>query len=131
MSVGFLTAVSNLAYCNPFLAERTDFEKAALGKEFVAGGIVWSASVDDPDISNPNIPRLQARLEPLLDQVHLRLREATEIRPEELALYQDCVQYLLYQRFYLDFTKTKENAALLQPVSGGLESLFSRRRQRL
>ncbi len=40
----FLSSVAKLGYCNPFLPERIAFEKAALGREFVDGGEVWSAS---------------------------------------------------------------------------------------
>ncbi len=45
----FLTAVSRLAHCNPFLPERVEYERAALGRDYVAGGLVWSASVTAPD----------------------------------------------------------------------------------
>ena len=44
----FLAAVSQLAYCNPFLPERARFEKAALGQEFVEGEPIWSLTVEDP-----------------------------------------------------------------------------------
>lgn len=105
-----LTAVSNLAYCNPFLPERTAFERTALGREFVSGGTLWSASVDDPDLSNPNIPRLQVRLESIVEQIHERMGDISEISTEEFTLYEDCVQYLLYQRYYRDFVNTREQA---------------------
>src|SRR5260370_742497 len=42
----FLRAVSQLAYCNPFLPERIECERAALGAEFVEGEPVWSLPVD-------------------------------------------------------------------------------------
>ncbi len=45
----YLQAIANLGYCNPFLPERVELERAALGSEFVAGGPVWSVSVSDPD----------------------------------------------------------------------------------
>src|SRR5690349_7349065 len=44
----FLAAVSQLAYSNPFVPERTGFERAALGDDFVAGERVWSLDVQDP-----------------------------------------------------------------------------------
>src|SRR5271170_2713609 len=50
----FLSSVANLGYGNPFLPERMAFEKAVLGREFVPGGDVWSASVSDPDAAAPN-----------------------------------------------------------------------------
>src|ERR1017187_7652882 len=45
----FLTAVSQLVYANPFLPERVEFERAALGDAFVAGEPVWSQHVRDPE----------------------------------------------------------------------------------
>ena len=53
----FLSSVAKLGYGNPFLPERIAFEKAALGREFVPGGPVWSASVSDPDADPPNVYR--------------------------------------------------------------------------
>jgi hypothetical protein len=38
-------AVVQLAYCNHFLPERVELERAALGSEFVGGEAVWSPSV--------------------------------------------------------------------------------------
>ena len=41
-----LRAVSTLAYCNPFLPERIDAERAILGIDFVEGEPVWSMRVE-------------------------------------------------------------------------------------
>jgi hypothetical protein len=43
----FLSAVSDLVNCNPFLPERLASEQAALGLEFIASGPVWSVTVSD------------------------------------------------------------------------------------
>ena len=106
-----LSAISNLAYCNPFLSERTEHERVALGRDFVPGGAVWNASVNNPDAINPNVPRLHARLESLMNQVHSRITKSSEVHPQDLAIYEDCVQYLLYQRYYPEFVKTAEQAS--------------------
>ena len=45
----FFDAISQLAYCNPFLPERANFERAALGADFVEGEPVWSQPVEDPE----------------------------------------------------------------------------------
>ena len=63
----FLAAVSRLAYANPFLPDRVDAERDALGDGFVPGEPVWSASVADPDAVRPNIWRIVDRLKPTLD----------------------------------------------------------------
>src|SRR5580658_2670610 len=69
----FLTAVARLGYSNPFLKERIELERTALGKQFVPGEAVWSASVTDPEAKRPNVVRLQARLEPIAESLRERL----------------------------------------------------------
>src|ERR1035441_6930181 len=96
----FLAAVSKLAYCNPFLPERTTHERSALGKDYVSREIVWSASVTDPAASSPNVSRLHARLEPLIERIHAR---AGGLSGPDASLYEDCVHHLLYQRYYPKF----------------------------
>jgi transcriptional regulator with AAA-type ATPase domain len=105
----FLTAVSRLAYCNPFLPERTEYERAALGRQFVSGGPVWSASVADPEAVPPNLSRLRARLEPVVERVRSRIDADGEAHAEELAIYEDSAQYLVFERYYPDFLAPKPN----------------------
>lgn len=99
----FLAAVSGLAYCNPFLPERTQFEKASLGKVYVPGEIVWSASVEHPDETSPNEVRIHARLETVLGKVRARMETCSDIGGDELSIYEDATHYLLYQRYHADF----------------------------
>ncbi len=94
----FLRAVSQLAYCNPFLPERIECERAALGAEFVEGEPVWSLPVDQPERPRANVWRVVEKLEPLAEQ--LRARINADAREEDLALYEDAVRHLLYQRYY-------------------------------
>jgi transcriptional regulator with AAA-type ATPase domain len=99
----FLEAVAKLAYCNHFLPERIEYEKAALGAEFVPGEPVWSVSVADPDASRPNVWLVHQKLQPLLDKVRGALERTPDVATQELAIYEDCVHQLLYQRFYTQF----------------------------
>jgi transcriptional regulator with AAA-type ATPase domain len=103
----FLAAVSRLAYSNPFLPDRVDAERDALGNDFVPGDPVWSASVADPDSTRPNIWRIVDRLKPILEDQRQRLAaqsgKQNEANPADLALYEDGVHHLLYQRYYEDF----------------------------
>ncbi len=101
----FLQAVSQLAYCNPFLPERVKYERAALGKDYVVGENVWSASVHDPASSSKNVARVHARLEPLIErQSRMQNRSSTD-----LEIYEDGVHHLLYQRYYPQFVSAKES----------------------
>src|SRR5260370_41593243 len=94
----FVGAVSKLVYCNPFLPEGIECERAALGAEFVEGEPVWSLPVDQPERPRANVWRVVEKLEPLAEQ--LRARINADAREEDLALYEDAVRHLLYQRYY-------------------------------
>lgn len=98
----FLSAVSQLAYSNPFLAERAEFERAALGSDY-EGEEVWRLPVSDPERPRANVWRINARLEPLVEQVRARLTGSTS--ESELVLYEDAVIHLLYNRYYPQFVE--------------------------
>jgi len=97
-----LKAVSGLGYANPFLPERVEWERAALGAEFVEGEPVWSYRVDRPE-PRENVWRVYRRVEPVAEQLRSRLREGVEAREADLALYEDAVLQLLYTRYYGSF----------------------------
>src|SRR4051812_43983330 len=99
----FLASVSRLAYCNPFLPERIACERAALGTEYVEGEPVWSLPVDQPERPRANVWKIVARLEPLAEQLRVRLREGAHAGPEALVLYEDVILHLLYQRYSARF----------------------------
>ena len=99
----FLSAVAQLGYANPFLPERVEYERAALGRRFVPSGVVWSASVTNPEAPSQNVIRIHAQLEPVIEKVRARLARGDAATADELRIYEDCVQHLLYQRFYERF----------------------------
>ncbi|HYL76013.1 MAG TPA: sigma 54-interacting transcriptional regulator [Bryobacteraceae bacterium] len=99
----FLTAVSQLAYCNHFLPERARLERAALGREYVEGEPVWSMPVEEPERPRANVWRIVARMEPLAEQLRGRLLARTKARDADLVLYEDAIIHLLYQRYYPKF----------------------------
>jgi transcriptional regulator with AAA-type ATPase domain len=98
-----LRAVSQLAYTNPFLPERVELERAALGADFVEGEPVWSQQVQDPDRPRVNVWRIVERLEPLAEQLRARLAGGAHASEPDLVLYEDSVLHLLYQRYYSRF----------------------------
>jgi transcriptional regulator with AAA-type ATPase domain len=99
----FIEAVSGFAYCNPFLPEHTEWERAALGPDFLEGEPVWSQQVKDPEKPRENVWRIFKKLEPFADQMRRRLAEGAPLRAEDLGLYEDAVLHLLYQRYYPKF----------------------------
>src|SRR5689334_1095795 len=98
-----LASIAQLGYCNPFLPDRIALEKAALGREFVAGGPVWSATVSDPDAKRTNVILLQAKTGEVVERSRERLAQASEIRDDDLTVYEESVHYLLYTRYVPQF----------------------------
>jgi DNA-binding NtrC family response regulator len=105
-----LEAISRLAYSNPFLPERIELERTALGDDFEEGEPVWSQQVDDPERPRPNVWRIAERLEPLLNQLRERLRSGGGARDRDLVLYEDAVLSVLYQRYYASFLNAAAGA---------------------
>jgi len=103
----FLLSVAKLGYGNPFLPERITYEKAALGREFVPGGPVWSASVSNPDAEPPNEAALYKKLNALMEVLPARLAAASDVRDEELAAFEESVHYMLYQRYHAQFVAAR------------------------
>jgi DNA-binding NtrC family response regulator len=103
----FLQSVSGLAYVNPFLPERIALEEAALGREFVPSGPVWSVSVHDPDAVSPNVAAVHRKLSQRIDALQADLSVASNVQAEEFAIYEESVHYLLYQRYYPEFVSAE------------------------
>jgi len=93
----FAAAVSRLAYCNPFVPERIEQERVALGTDFVDADLVWNVA-QDWDGSRPNIHKLRDRVERMASDARQRLVEKVDASPKELGLYEDVIIYLLYYR---------------------------------
>ena len=98
-------AIGQIGYCNPFLPERLELERAALGRDFCCA---------DPVINLPPNADLQtifpnfvaARRAQVLSETMRRklLRSGTIPSERELRIYQNMAMYLLYNRHmsYLD-----------------------------
>jgi DNA-binding NtrC family response regulator len=97
---GFARAISKLVFANPFLPERIDAEREALGRDFIATRSVWSARAQEED--SPNLPALNARAQALADALRERLAKGTAPRADEPSVYEDVVLYVLYSRYFPD-----------------------------
>ena len=94
-----LVALSKLHYCNPFLEERIEFEREALGSQFKEGLPVRVELHYDKDV---NLTRLGERIEQVTGRLRQRLADGTEAEEWELVVYEDLVLYLLYRRYRID-----------------------------
>lgn len=109
----FLEAVSRIAFANPFLPDRIEFERQALGDEYAPGGSpVWSLRADI-DKDQPNLRRLADRTTAVVDAARAALGRGSRFGDKELVLYEDAVLYLLYDRY------RQQLQAAIQPALAG------------
>jgi transcriptional regulator with AAA-type ATPase domain len=99
----FAQAVADLSYCNPFLPERIELERAALGEAFKETSAVWSKQTEWQQ-ERPNVTRINERTEQLVAEVNQRLGGSERAGLADLDLYEDLVNYLLYQRYRRQLT---------------------------
>lgn len=94
----FAETVSRLSYCNPFLPERLQLERTALGDAFCDEGAVWSKRVHVDD-RRANIAQLHQCARTLVDKTRERLMQNAPADAEELILYEDLALYCLYHQY--------------------------------
>ena len=109
---GVVEAVSALAAGNPFLPERVENERRALGSAFTPLTAVWHEGAD-LEAANPNVDALLALAEQLAPELRGRLASGARGTRRELEAYQGLVWYLLYYRYLAVFD------ALLQRARDG------------
>jgi hypothetical protein len=101
----FAAAIARLAHDNPFLPERVDSERAALGRDFSEVGTVWSANQADlkaPELhpERPNIARLRDLAWTATEHARAKLASRkSDARADELELYEDLALYALFARY--------------------------------
>ncbi len=95
----FLQAVGRLGYSNPFLPERIQYEREALGQEYEEAEPVWSMRVEDPERPHVNIIHLSERVETLVQRMRAALVQGSRPSGPDLELYQDAGLFVLYHRY--------------------------------
>lgn len=111
----FLEAVSGLCFCNPFLPERIDWERRALGPAFDEPADVWSR-LPGEDATRPNVLRLRDQVRRTAATLRQRSLAGAEADDAERQLYMDLVAYHLYDELRDEFAvahHSTRTAALL------------------
>ena len=92
----FAQAVSKIAFANPFLPERVEFEKEALGKKFDPDTReFWSWTLND-ELDRPNNLLLERMVGELTAKLREKISSADSVSPEDFQLYDDLALYELY-----------------------------------
>ncbi|MDA8017915.1 MAG: sigma 54-interacting transcriptional regulator [Thermoanaerobaculia bacterium] len=94
--------VSQLQDANPFLPERLELERRALGDDFVDTGLVWHRSEDFTERGR-NLEALARRMERLTVAARKRLTNGESASDDELRLYEDLALYHIYHRYQQQF----------------------------
>jgi len=89
-------AVGELGAGNPFMPARLEAERAALGDAFDPAGTLWHSPAEP--VPAANVVRIATRATALADAARARLTDGARPHAGELALYEDLVLYVLYER---------------------------------
>lgn len=131
----FVAAIGGLAHANPFTPERIEFERQALGDEFIAHKSDWNVRYEG-EHDHPNLVRLLVRSERLLEQARERIAgQRTLPGSADLALYEDLLLMTIYHRhraafdelIHVDTNRSsgRQSAALYKKLAESMERYVS------
>ena len=95
----FLTSVSRVSYANPFLPERIDYERQALGADFDESHANWNLLGDDPETHQINTTKITQRAIPIIENFQTQLKKGAAATRQEIQLYEDTVLFLLFYNY--------------------------------
>ena len=97
-------AIAGIGYTNPFLPERVELERRALGPRYIdLGPIIRSRPGEVLEQIFGNVPALRERAQSLATEIGRRLEAGRPAIQGELLVYEDLALYLLYGRYMSAF----------------------------
>ena len=98
----FAETVSRISFGNPFLPQRVELEKVALGKQFDSmTRTFWSWTLDD-EVDRPNVVQLTKLVNDLTKKLRGKLADGEVASQNEMELYDDMALYVLYYEHFVD-----------------------------
>jgi transcriptional regulator with AAA-type ATPase domain len=97
----FAVVIKKLLDCNPFLPERIEYERKALGDQYVKTDMPWNVFAMEPS-EDPNIELIKAKASAVLEECRSRLAEgkAKKITEQDAMVYLNLtLMHLYYQGF--------------------------------
>ncbi|MFW6286955.1 MAG: sigma-54-dependent Fis family transcriptional regulator, partial [Candidatus Sumerlaeota bacterium] len=96
----FIETVAGLVYCNPFLPERIEAERRALGSDFLEVDPIWSLRVTPGENEKRNVERIMERATKALEIARRKMMEGEESAgSRERELYEDVVHFVVFHRY--------------------------------
>lgn len=95
-------ALADLTLVNPFMPQRVEAERRALGDRFVEHQPVWHVQVQGGEAANPNLPLLTDEAQRLAEVLRERLGKVRRVGKAEAQIYRDLVVYALYRRYQVE-----------------------------
>jgi transcriptional regulator with AAA-type ATPase domain len=105
----FLECVVRISYANPFLGERIDYERQALGSDFDESQANWNLLGDDPATQQANTRKIAERAYVIVAVIQRQLKIGGAASRIELKLYEDTVLFLLYYYYAQRFKESIVN----------------------
>ena len=95
-------AIARIGYCNPFLPERLQWERQALGDRFQEGAAVISlpSTAADEKLVFRNFFLLLELAEELADKMRVRVMDGRCTREEDQRLYRETILFSLYCKYF-------------------------------
>ena len=105
----FLEFVAKVSHANPFLGERIDYERQALGQDFDESQANWNLLGDDPETQQANTRKIAERAYGIIAGIQRQLKKGGAVSRKELQLYEDTVLFLLYYYYAQRFKESIVN----------------------
>jgi DNA-binding NtrC family response regulator len=111
--LSFIRAISRLNYTNPFLEERFELERAALGAEFVSEPqAFWSFTPAQTIRRRSNLVRILEKARAVAQPLREKLLAGASADDEELQLYDELATYILF------YEQLEEWGTRVSPIAG-------------
>ncbi len=99
-------AIAQIGFVNPFLPERVELERQALGRRYIeSGSLIRSRPGQQWERLFVNVPALFERAEILAAQIGQLMKEGHPATRDERLVYEDLALYVLYSRYLNDFDR--------------------------
>ncbi len=96
--------IPQLTYCNPFLPERNELDKKALGSDYIDTGSAWNVHLEEYE-RDPNRIKLFERITGIADKSRENLLRKKSGSSRELQQYRFLVVFMVYHSLRDDFSK--------------------------